>query len=177
MRRSAVLPASPRPPIRAAARHNGVAAPGADRDALERTLTYRLHRLHKLTERDSLAAYPETVGLSMSDGRSLITIGAFEPLSVTDLAAQAHLDKGQASRAAQALVEQGLVHKEEHARDGRGVVLALTPAGRRLFRRTMALAARRNDEIFGCLSAAERATFSRLLDRLIAHARAGRDAA
>lgn len=139
--------------------------------ALDRTLTYRLHLLHKLSDADSQGAYPEHTGLSLSDGRCLATIGHFEPLSVKDLAAQANLNKSQASRAAQALVDQGLVLKEDRPDDGRGVVLSLTPAGRKLFKRTMQLIAQRNDEIFGCLNGEEQATLSALLDRLIAHAR------
>ena len=138
---------------------------------LDRTLTYRLHLLHKLTDADSQGAYPVHTGLTLSDGRCLATIGHFEPLSVKDLAVQANLNKGQASRAAQALVEQGLVLKEDRPDDGRGVVLTLTPAGRKLFKRTMQLSAQRNHEIFGCLNAQEQTKLSSLLDRLIAHAR------
>jgi DNA-binding MarR family transcriptional regulator len=138
---------------------------------LDRTLSYRLHLLHKLTDADSQGAYPEHTGLTLSDGRCLATIGQFEPLSVKDLAAQSNLNKGQASRAAQALVDQGLVLKADHPGDGRGVVLTLTPAGRKLFKRTMQLIAQRNEEIFGCLNAKEQATLSALFDRLITHAR------
>lgn len=138
---------------------------------LDRTLTYRLHQLHKLTDADSQSAYPEQTGLSMSDGRCLTTIGTFEPLSVKELAEKANLNKGQASRAAQALVDQGLVLKVDHPGDGRGVVLTLTPMGRLIFERAMAMIAQRNDQIFGCLTPQEQATLSTMLDRLIAHAR------
>jgi DNA-binding MarR family transcriptional regulator len=140
---------------------------------LDRTLTYRLHQLHKLTDSDSQSAYPKHTGLSMSDGRCLTTIGTFEPLSVKELADKANLNKGQASRAAQALVDQGLVLKADHPGDGRGVVLTLTSAGRGVFERAMAMVAQRNEQIFGCLSTAEQATLSSVLDRLIAHARPG----
>ena len=138
---------------------------------LDRTLTYRLHQLHKLTDADSQSAYPEHTGLSMSDGRCLTTIGTFEPLSVKELAEKANLNKGQASRAAQALVDQGLVIKADHPGDGRGVVLTLTSVGRQVFERAMAMVAQRNDQIFGCLTPQEQATLSTLFDRLIAHAR------
>ncbi len=139
---------------------------------LDRTLSYRLHLLHKLTDSDSQRAYVLRAGLSLSDGRCLTTIGTFEPLSVKDLAHKANLNKGQASRAAQALVDQGLVRKEDSASDGRGVVLTLTPAGRQAFARTMAMVNARNREIFGCLSEAEQQQLSDLFDRLIAHNRA-----
>ena len=138
---------------------------------LERTLSYRLHLLHKLTDAHSQTAYPEHTGRSLSDGRCLVTVGAFEPLSVNELAREANLNKGQASRAAQALVEQGLVRKQDSADDGRGVVLSLTPAGRKACQRTMALIEQRNQEMFGCLDAGEQTLLSTLLDRLIAHAR------
>lgn len=140
---------------------------------LDRTLTYRLHQLHKLTDADSQSAYLEHTGLSMSDGRCLTTIGTFEPLSVKELSEKANLNKGQASRAAQALVDQGLVLKADHPGDGRGVVLTLTPAGNQVFARAMAMVGQRNEQIFGCLSAQEQAHLSALFDRLIAHARSG----
>jgi DNA-binding MarR family transcriptional regulator len=90
---------------------------------------------------------------------------------VVDLAAAANLDKGQASRAAQSLVGQGLVRKQASPDDGRGVVLTLTAKGERVWQRVMDLVQRRNAEITACLSAAERAQLDRLLDRLVAHAR------
>ena len=141
--------------------------------ALDRTLTYRLHQLHKLTDADSHAAYPEHTGLTMSDGRCLSTIGTFEPLSVKALAEKANLNKAQASRAAQALVDQGLVHKADHPGDGRGVVLSLLPAGRLVFERAMALVSQRNAHILACLNGQEQALLSDLLDRLIGHAKQG----
>src|SRR5687768_8406836 len=78
---------------------------------LERTLTYRLHLLHKLTDIESQRAYVADARLSMSDARCLTAVGTFAPLSVNDLAQKANLNKGQASRAAQSLVDQGLVVK------------------------------------------------------------------
>ncbi len=137
---------------------------------LERTLTWRLHRLHKLTDLQSGRNYAEHAGMSMSDGRCLAAIGSFAPLSVNALAAHAHLTKGQASRAAQALVDAGLVIKTSSDADGRGVVLTLTNAGRDAWQRVMQLIEQRNGEIFGCLGAAEREQLGALLDRLIAHA-------
>jgi DNA-binding MarR family transcriptional regulator len=143
-------------------------------NALERTLTYRLHLLHKLTDQTSQQAYPEVTGLSLSAGRCLATVGAFEPVSVKVLAERANLNKGQASRAAQALVEQGLVAKHDSPHDGRGVVLTLTEAGHAVWQNTMKLIETRNQQIFGSLNEAEQATLSQLLDRLIACAQSKR---
>lgn len=143
-------------------------APPDEVGALDRTLTYRLHLLHKLSDQASQRAYVADAGLSLSDGRCLATVGAFAPLSVNDLARQANLNKGQASRAVQSLVDQGLVRKVSSPTDGRGVVLTLSLQGRKAWQRTMRVIEQRNKDIFGCLSQAEQALLSQFFDRLIA---------
>ena len=146
-----------------------------DMPTLDRTLTYRLHALHKLIDRDSQAAYAAHAGLPLSEARCLGAVGAFAPLSVNDLARRANLNKAQASRAAQALVEQALVRKEASATDGRGVVLTLTRKGEQAWQRVMRVIEHRNHEVFGVLSDTERQQFGRLLDRLLERGRARGD--
>jgi DNA-binding MarR family transcriptional regulator len=139
--------------------------------ALDRTITHRLHTLSKITDRASQLAYEADAGIPFSEGRCLAAIGSFSPLSVNDLAQRANLNKGQASRAAQSLVDQALVRKDPSATDGRGVVLTLTPKGERVWQRLMLVIERRNAEIVACLDAAEVRQFSGILDRLVEHAR------
>lgn len=136
---------------------------------LNRSFTYRFHQLAKLSDPVSHQAYLDEAGLSLSDGRCLTTIGTFEPLSVKDLAQLSNLNKSQASRAAQALVDQGLVVKQGNEADGRGVVLMLSPEGRERWQAANELVVRRNREIFGCLKPRELAQMGQLLDRLVAH--------
>ena len=136
---------------------------------LDRSLTYRLHLLHKVSDHESHQAYLQGLGLSLSEARCLATIGSFQPMSVMDLADKGNVNKGQASRAAQSLVDRGWIEKKNNPNDGRGVTLSLTASGKKLWRQTMALIDARNQTIFACLSAAERNTLSALLDRLIAH--------
>lgn len=140
---------------------------------LDRTLTHRLHLLHKLTDAVSQRAYVAGAGLSMSDGRCLTAVGTFAPLSVVDLAKKANLNKGQASRAAQSLVDQGLVLKAASPTDGRGVVLTLTAEGQTAWQRAMDVVEQRNKDIFGVLSADEQTQLSSFFDRLIEQAQAG----
>ncbi len=167
----AAVPRTTSAPSSAAVPTDDGAPAGAAAPRLDRTLTYRLHTLNKLSDRASQAAYLADTGLPLGEGRCLTAVGAFAPLSISELASRANLDKGQASRAAQSLVDQGLIAKASNAADARGVELTLTRKGRAAYRRVMAVVERRNDEIFGCLSAAETAQLGRLLDRLIAHAR------
>ena len=140
--------------------------------ALDGTVTHRLHTLQKLSDRLTQQAYAGDAGIALGEGRCLAAIGAFSPLSVNDLATMANLNKGQASRAAQVLVDNGLVRKEASATDGRGVVLNLTAQGARVWQRLMAVIERRNQEIVSCLNESEQRQFSQLLDRLVAHAQA-----
>jgi len=143
--------------------------------ALERFLTYRLHVLNKITDRDTNRAYLKDCDIPLGEARCLAAIGRYAPLSVNDLARAANLNKGQASRSAQALVDRGLVEKKVSASDGRGVVLAPTDEGLAHYRRIIDLIARRNDEIFGCLSADEQHQLGEMLDRLIGHLHASAD--
>ncbi len=138
---------------------------------LDRTLTYRLHTLHKLTDIATARAYQSELGLSLSDSRCLAAIGALAgdagSMSVNDLARHANLNKSQASRAAQSLIDQGLVSKSGNALDGRGVALTLTRRGKTMHARCMALIELRNAEIFGLLSAGQRALLGDLLDQVL----------
>jgi DNA-binding MarR family transcriptional regulator len=52
------------------------------------------------------------------------------------------------------------------------VVLTMTPKGKAAWQRAMQVVGRRNQDIFGVLSAAEREQLSDFFDRLIAKARA-----
>lgn len=140
--------------------------------ALERFLTYRLHVLNKITDRETNRAYLAECGIPLGEARCLAAIGRYAPLSVNDLARAANLNKGQASRSAQALVDRGLVEKTHSESDGRGVVLAPTQAGMAQYQRIIDLIARRNDEIFSCLNADEQQALGGLLDRLIGHLQA-----
>lgn len=145
--------------------------------ALERFLTYRLHVLNKITDRDTNRAYLEECGIPLGEARCLAAIGRYAPLSVNDLALAANLNKGQASRSAQALVDRGLVEKTMSASDGRGVVLAPTPDGLVQYQRVIDLIARRNEEIFGCLSADEQRLLGDMLDRVNSHLQPDADGA
>ena len=142
----------------------------AETTSLQDFLTYRLHKLNKITDRHSSEAYA-AMGLGVGEARCLAAIGEFAPLSVNDLAARANLNKAQASRAAQMLGERELVLKSASESDARGVVLTPTRSGRALWKKVMRLIAQRNADIFGCLSATEQRQLETFFDRLIAHSR------
>lgn len=134
---------------------------------LERFLTYRLHLISKITDKASSDAYMNELGLPVGAARCLAAIGTFAPLSVKELATRANLNKAQASRATQALLERGYVLKTDNEQDARGVVITLTENGKALWDQIMQLIERRNNEIFGVLTAKERQQLGTILDKLI----------
>ncbi len=144
---------------------------------LDRCFTYRLHRLHKLSDIASQQAYEQELGLTLGEGRCLAAIGSFADavgrMSVKELAHFANLDKSQASRSAQMLIDRGLVQKTHSRQDARCVALKLTRQGAAKYRHSISLIERRNQEIFGALSTAQGRALSEALDVLLAtHAEA-----
>ena len=138
---------------------------------LDRSYTHRLHTLSKLTDRATQQAYLDVTGLPLGEGRCLAAIGSFSPLSLNEVAHMANVNKGQASRAVQSLVDQGLVNKVVNASDARGVDLTLTEQGETIWDNLMHVIDERNQQIVDCLDAEQQAQFDALLDLLVQHAR------
>ncbi len=134
---------------------------------LEQFLTYRLHVLNKLAERGVSERFQERLGVTLPEARVIASVGSFGPFSIMDLARHANLDKSQASRAAEALIKQGLVQREASEADGRVVLISLTAEGRALYRKVMPIARKWNSELFDCLDENEKAALGAALDRII----------
>lgn len=134
-------------------------------------LAYRLHRLAHLVSSSAALRYRREFDVSLGEWRSIALLGAEAPISLNALARAAGLQKSQASRVVSGLVERGLARRDPDTRDARGVSLALTPAGRRLYRRLIAAAAERDDRLRRVLSPSERDLLTTVLDRLDVEAR------
>ncbi|CAG4892254.1 MarR family winged helix-turn-helix transcriptional regulator [Paraburkholderia saeva] len=137
------------------------------KSGLEQFLTYRLHVLNKLAERGIGERYQEKLDVTLPEARVIASVGSFGPFSIMDLARHANLDKSQASRAAEALIKQGLVKRESSEDDGRVVLVSLTAEGRALYRRVMPIARKWNLDLFACLDENEQAALSNALDKVI----------
>jgi DNA-binding MarR family transcriptional regulator len=134
---------------------------------LEQFLTYRLHVLNKLAERGVGERYQGKLGVSLPEARVIASVGSFGPFSIMELARHANLDKSQASRAAEAMIQQGLVQRQPSPEDGRVVLISLTPEGRALYRKVMPVARKWNDDMFDCLDEQEKLAFGKALDKVI----------
>lgn len=137
-------------------------------DKLETFFTYKLHVLKKLTDRAMNDAFSAAVSISVTEARLLLCVGAFGPLSISELGRVSNLDRSQASRGTDSLGRKGLLEKTANSRDGRGVIVALSGEGRKRFQAAMAVSRETNRELLSRLSEAERHTLDDLLDKLIA---------
>ncbi|MGG1943451.1 MarR family transcriptional regulator [Trinickia sp. NRRL B-1857] len=145
----------------------------AAKAGLEQFLTYRMHVLNKLSDRGISERYQTKLGITLPEARVIASVGSFGPFSIMDLAKHANLDKSQASRAAEALIQRGLVARAPSPEDGRSVVISLTPEGRALFRKVMPIARKWNADLFACLDEAQAQALGQALDKVIAHALTG----
>ncbi|MBN3857740.1 MarR family transcriptional regulator [Paraburkholderia sp. Ac-20340] len=135
---------------------------------IEELFTYRLHVLKKQTDRTMNEAFSAALALSLTEARILLSVGAFGPISVSDLGRVSNLDRSQASRATDALERKGLLEKASNAADARGVLVKLSASGRTTYRRASAISAAQNEAILAALSAHEREVLQGALAKLVA---------
>jgi DNA-binding MarR family transcriptional regulator len=143
---------------------------GSASPRLDRYFTYRLNTLSRINDIASQELYLSEGGLSLPESRCLAAVGSFPELTVNQLSFEANLDKGQASRAAQSLCDRGLLTKTHSTEDRRSVRLALTPEGRVLWKKVMALIDQRNRDLLDCLGAEQQRELLQMFDVMLAHA-------
>src|SRR5947209_9445932 len=111
--------------------------------------------------------YSAKFGLSIPEWRVLATVGERKMLRAKDIEAERHLHKTVVSRAIAKLRTRGLVELKNNVEDRRESFLLLTPKGRKLYGEIIPLARTYSDEILASLSAAERASLERALERMM----------
>jgi len=135
-------------------------------------LSYRLHTVANLLSRGAELRYRREFGVSLWEWRSIALLGgSAKPHSLNELARAAGIDKSQMSRVVSGLAARGLVLREADAADGRGVRLALSKPGRKLYQGLIRAAAQRDTAFRDCLSDKEREVFEAVLAKLAGRAR------
>jgi DNA-binding MarR family transcriptional regulator len=135
-------------------------------------LSYRLHTVANLLSRGAELRYRREFGVSLWEWRSIALLGAAAaPLSLNELARSAGIHKSQMSRVVSGLAGRGLVLREVDAADGRGVRLALSKPGRKLYQGLIRAAADRDQAFRRCLSQNEKKVFDQALAKLASQAR------
>ena len=125
-----------------------------------------LRAAHFLQERlDRVAA---AYGLShRGDLETLTELDLVGPLTPSALAEDLLLTSGGMTVRLNRLQAAGLVERRPNPRDGRGVLIHLTPAGKELAEDALASLLRAQSEIVGLLEPSERSDLTRLLRTLL----------
>ena len=135
-------------------------------------LSYRLHRVANLLSRGAELRYRREYGVSLWEWRTIALLGAADqPPSLGHLAHAAGIHKSQMSRVVSGLAERKLVVRSSNSEDGRGVQLALSKAGRKVYAGLIHAASERDAAFRNCLNQAERQAFERILSKLAGRAR------
>lgn len=143
----------------------------APRAEIRELISFRIHALANLLSRGAALRYRREFGVSLMEWRSIALLGAHQPLSLTQLARHAGLDKSQMSRVVAGLTERALVLRGIDSADGRGVRLSLTRAGHKLYLGLIASANQRNQAFAEALNGEEHAMLETILARLFDRAR------
>lgn len=119
----------------------------------------------------SLRAELATLGLTTPKMRALAALSVIEGPLIRDLAVYAVIEQSTLSRALDGLVADGLVRREQDARDSRGVRVYLTDAGRETFERLWPHMAAAYAAMFRGVPEDERLGFVATLQKLLANIR------
>ena len=124
--------------------------------ALEAFLPYRLSVVTNHASRLFARRYSAAHGLSVPEWRVLAVVGRFGGLSATGVVERTAMDKVKVSRAVRALLDRGLLARQEDAADRRVQRLAMTAAGRALHAAIVPEAKALEAELLAALAPAER---------------------
>ncbi len=129
-------------------------------------LPYRLATLSNRISRTIARLYSERFDLSIPEWRCMAILGETPDISATEVAERGALDKVAVSRAVARLRAKGRLVRRVAPDDRRRSVLALSPAGERIYREIVPLALAYEEALLRRLSEEERATLDRILTRL-----------
>lgn len=107
----------------------------------------------------------DVLGISGAQHFVLQKLAQAPALSLNELAARTMTHKSSVSVVVSRLVERGFVHRGRSSADGRGIVLTLTPAGRRALARAPDSAQTRMVAALHRLPRRDLAAFARVFDR------------
>lgn len=139
----------------------------AARLPIDSSLFFKLVRVVNLTARPFMESLSREHQLSLNEWRVMVVLASHPGVAATEVADFTGLDKMSVSRAITSLSRHGRLRKRADPADARRTHLALSAAGQALFRRIGALAATREAQLFGGVSATEQAQMAQTIDRLI----------
>ncbi len=138
---------------------------------LDHFVPYKLSVLSNRVSDAIARHYSERFGLSIPQWRVMAVLGGSGGLSAGEVATRTAMDKVQVSRAVASLLGSRRVTRRADAKDGRITRLALTRQGGAIYDEIVPLALHLEDVLLSALSAEERRSFEKLMDKLTRQAR------
>lgn len=133
---------------------------------LDEFLPYRLSITSNLVSDTIARAYDALFGLSITQWRLVAVVAEAGGITQAEIGQRTRMDKVTVSRAAIALVERGLLAREDNPDDRRSHHLVLTGAGRALYAAIAPKAIELERRIFASFSADELERFTAILRRI-----------
>jgi DNA-binding MarR family transcriptional regulator len=134
---------------------------------LEQFLPYRLNVVSSLTSQALSSIYAEQYRIGVPEWRVLVTLGEYGVMTGKAVGAHSHMHKTKVSRAVALLERRKLVARKTNKADMREAFLSLTPAGQAIYAELAPIALEFVARLGKDISAADRATFERVLTVLI----------
>ena len=138
----------------------------AEPQALSDMLLYRINRIRAVGGGMVLRYCEGQFGVTRREWVMLALLSASGPVSSSELAGHAELDKSATSRALTGLLRKGLVARNSRTGDRRFAQLELTPAGRDLHDRILPVVEGINRELMASLAPGEVEQLDELLERI-----------
>jgi DNA-binding MarR family transcriptional regulator len=130
---------------------------------LDELLNYRLARLLALSSAPGIRLFEGGYGVSRREWSLVGMVAVHGPMSPSELAALAHLDRPRVSRAISQLVAQGLLARGHLPNDRRRARVTITPTGQKLYEEVFPQVARINKAVLRALTPDQLAAFDQAL--------------
>jgi DNA-binding MarR family transcriptional regulator len=136
---------------------------------LDDFLPYRLNRLADAVSRELATLYKERYGLTRPEWRTLATLGQFGTMTATAVSRHSAMHKTKVSRAVAELARRRWLTRKADPADRRVEHLALTAAGRKVYRELVPIARQFEARFLEKLDGRDRAAIPKALS-LLEHA-------
>src|SRR4051794_2217434 len=132
----------------------------------EEFLPYRLNVLAVVVSQALSRIYERRYGIGVSEWRVLVTLGQYGVMTGKAIGSHSHMHKTKVSRAVTHLEQRKLVSRRANRADMREALLALTPAGRRMYEDLAPAAMDFGRRLLDSVAPADRATVERAIGDL-----------
>ena len=142
--------------------------PDTDRFASEfrAVITYRIAKTANLLNAQAAHVLRKNSSLSLTEWRIISLINAVDETTASEIAKTTFIDKGQISRTVRSLADKGLLLAKQRRGSRRNIELELSPEGKALHRRIVAIMTNRQRHLTSEFTSEELAAFHSALDKL-----------